>query len=61
MGYTEDGKLFDKEDAQLVLDRGTPRFYIMRLPARKPALTFQQITYHAQVSVWLHMRGQTLR
>lgn len=42
---TEDGKAFDQTDAQLVLDRGTPRFYIMRLPAR--GLTFKRITYHA--------------
>lgn len=31
-----------------MLDQGTPRFYIMRLPARKPALTFDRITYHAK-------------
>ncbi|GBG00477.1 ureidoglycolate hydrolase [Raphidocelis subcapitata] len=48
IGATEDGKVFDSEDAQLVLDRGTPRFYLMRLPARKPALTFDRITFHAQ-------------
>jgi hypothetical protein len=45
----DDGKVFDGEDAQLVLDRGTPRFYLMRLPARAPALTFDRITFHAQV------------
>ncbi|KIY98960.1 hypothetical protein MNEG_9001 [Monoraphidium neglectum] len=45
---TEDGKVFDGEDAQLVLDKGIPRFYIMRLPARKPALTFDRITFHSQ-------------
>jgi hypothetical protein len=44
----DDGKVFDHEDAQLVLDKGTPRFYLMRLPARKPALTFDRITFHAQ-------------
>ncbi len=43
---SEDGKGFDQEDAQLVLDRGTPRFYIMRLAAR--GLSFTRITYHAQ-------------
>ncbi len=43
---TADGKAFDGEDAQLVLDRGTPRFYIMRLPAR--GLSFKRITHHAQ-------------
>lgn len=45
---TDDGKKFDGEDAQLVLDRGTPRFYIMRLPRR--GLTFDRITYHADVT-----------
>ena len=43
---TEDGKEFDQEDAQLVLDRGTPRFYIMQLPAQ--GLSFTHITYHSQ-------------
>lgn len=43
---TPDGKTFDGEDAQLVLDRGIPRFYIMRLPTRD--LSFRHITYHAQ-------------
>lgn len=42
---TEDGKAFDATDAQLVLERGTPRFYIMRLPAR--GLVFNRMTYHA--------------
>jgi hypothetical protein len=46
---TDDGKEFDDEDAQLVLDRGAaPRFYIMRLPRR--GLTFDRITYHASVT-----------
>lgn len=45
---TEDGKVFDHEDAQLVLDQGTPRFYIMRLPAR--GLRFHRITYHGKVT-----------
>lgn len=49
IGATDDGKAFDGEDAQLALDRGTPRFYIMRLPARLPALTFDRITFHGQV------------
>ncbi|PNW80118.1 hypothetical protein CHLRE_08g378650v5 [Chlamydomonas reinhardtii] len=43
---SDDGKMFDKEDAQLVLDKGTPRFYIMKLPAR--GLRFHRITYHGQ-------------
>ena len=46
---TDDGKEFDDEDAQLVLDQGSaPRFYIMRLPRR--GLTFERITYHANVT-----------
>ena len=46
VGTSEDGKVFDGEDAQLVLDKGTPRFYIMRLPKR--GLRFHRITYHQQ-------------
>ena len=46
VGSSEDGKLFDGEDAQLVLNKGTPRFYIMRLPKR--GLRFHRITYHQQ-------------
>eukprot|EP00878_Enallax_costatus_P024862 GHUV01026555.1.p1 GENE.GHUV01026555.1~~GHUV01026555.1.p1 ORF type:complete len:156 (+),score=20.55 GHUV01026555.1:110-577(+) len=45
IGPTDDGKQFDATDAQLVLDKGTPRFYIMRLPRR--GLEFNRITYHA--------------
>lgn len=45
---TDDGKHFDGEDAQLLLDQGTPRFYIMRLPRK--GLSFDRITYHAKVS-----------
>ena len=41
-----DGKPFDAEDAQLVLDRGTPRFYIMQLHCR--GLKFHKITRHLQ-------------
>lgn len=37
-------KLFDHEDAQLVLDRGIPRFYIMRL--QKRGRKFHAITRH---------------
>ncbi|KXZ43895.1 hypothetical protein GPECTOR_78g83 [Gonium pectorale] len=43
-----DGKVFDQEDAQLVLNQGTPRFYIMRLPVR--GLRFHRITYHGKVT-----------
>lgn len=43
-----DGKQFDQEDAQLQLDQGTPRFYIMRIPRR--GMKFDRITYHAKVT-----------
>lgn len=46
IGPSDDGKVFDHQDAQLMLDRGTPRFYIMRLPKR--GLRFHRITYHQQ-------------
>lgn len=46
IGPTDDGKPFDATDAQLVLDKGTPRFYIMRIPRR--GLQFSRITYHAK-------------
>lgn len=41
-----DGKQYDAEDAQLVLDRGIPRFYIMRLQNR--GRQFHTITRHQQ-------------
>jgi hypothetical protein len=48
IGYFDDGKEFDKQDAQLQgFGDGTPRFYIMRLPER--GLRFHRITYHAKV------------
>lgn len=43
---SEDGKAFDTEDAQLNLQNGTPRFYIMRLDKR--GRKFHKITRHAQ-------------
>ncbi|MGG6295509.1 ureidoglycolate lyase [Leptolyngbya sp. AN02str] len=43
---SEDGQPFSAEDAQLSLDRGIPRFYIMRLPAK--GLRFSRITRHQQ-------------
>lgn len=43
---SRDGKPFDAEDAQLILDRGTPRFYIMQLHCR--GLKFHNITRHLQ-------------
>lgn len=46
IGPTDDGKEFDATDAQLVLNKGTPRFYIMRIPRR--GLQFSRITYHAK-------------
>lgn len=43
-------KAFDAEDAQLDLSNGTPRFYIMRLPAKEQGLAFTQITHHKEVT-----------
>jgi ureidoglycolate hydrolase len=43
---SQDGKGFDYEDAQLVLDKGTPRFYIMHL--QKRGTKFHTITRHIQ-------------
>lgn len=43
---SQDGKVFDAEDAALVLDKGTPRFYIMRLERR--GRKFHKITRHVQ-------------
>lgn len=43
---TKDGKLFDQEDAQLVLDNGIPRFYIMQLQGR--GCEFHNITRHVK-------------
>ncbi len=40
------GKPFDAEDAQLNLQNGTPRFYIMRV--NKNGRKFHQITRHVQ-------------
>jgi ureidoglycolate lyase len=45
---TEDGAIFDSTSAQLVLDRGTPRFYLMSLKKRDLLVT--HITRHAQVT-----------
>ena len=41
---TDDGKPYDLQDAQLILDRGTPRFYIMRL--HQNGRRFTAITRH---------------
>ncbi len=43
---SEDGKIYDSEDAQLQIDRGIPRFYIMRLQGR--GRKFHKITRHQQ-------------
>jgi ureidoglycolate hydrolase len=51
----EDGVLFGPNDAQLELSRGTPRFYIMRLPRK--GLRFRQITRHRQVTQCLASVG----
>ena len=50
-----DGKVYDDEDAQLDLARGTPRFYILSLKHRP--LTFQVITRHLQVTQCLASVG----
>jgi len=42
----EDGKSYDAEDAQLNLQNGTPRFYIMRLHHK--GRKFHKITRHVQ-------------
>jgi ureidoglycolate hydrolase len=41
---TTDGKPFDRDDAQLDLNQGTPRFYIMQLQHR--GRHFRRITRH---------------
>lgn len=46
VGSTEDGKLYDREDAQLNLANGIPRFYIMRLSGK--GRQFHRITRHQQ-------------
>ncbi len=43
---SEDGKLYDQQDAQLQIQPGIPRFYIMRLPDR--GRRFHHITRHRQ-------------
>ncbi len=50
-----DGKLFGPDEAQLVLDRGTPRFYILDLKHREPA--FRHITRHIAVTQCLASVG----
>lgn len=43
-------KPYDQDDAQLQLNKGMPRFYIMRLPQKPAGLTFTQITHHKEVT-----------
>jgi ureidoglycolate hydrolase len=43
---TPDSKLFDEKDAQLSLENGIPRFYIMRL--KDKGMKFSKITRHVQ-------------
>lgn len=50
-----DGKLFGPDEAQLVLDRGTPRFYILDIAQREFA--FSYITRHMQVTQCLGSAG----
>ncbi|MDX3904846.1 MAG: ureidoglycolate lyase [Pigmentiphaga sp.] len=52
---TEDGVPFGPHDARLVLDRGTPRFYIMNLHRRPPR--FRHITRHLSVTQCLASVG----
>jgi len=53
-----DGKDYDATDAQLQLQNGTPRFYIMRLHQR--GLKFDRITRHQRVTQCLGaLNGQT--
>ncbi|MEL7086194.1 MAG: ureidoglycolate lyase [Cyanobacteria bacterium P01_A01_bin.3] len=54
---SEDGTSYSAEDAQLSLDRGIPRFYIMRLHHR--GLSFTTITRHMQCTQCLgSLEGQ---
>ncbi|MEN9205810.1 MAG: hypothetical protein Q6K99_07335 [Thermostichales cyanobacterium BF4_bins_65] len=50
-----DGKPYDEQDAQLVLDQGIPRFYIMGLVHR--GLGFHRITRHRRCSQCLGSLG----
>jgi ureidoglycolate lyase len=51
----EDGAAFGERDARLELQRGKPRFYVMRLHARP--LGFRTITRHMQVTQCLASVG----
>ncbi len=51
----EDGVAFGAHDAQLELAQGTPRFYVMKLPQRRPG--FSHITRHTRVTQCLASVG----
>ncbi len=52
---TEEDKAFDATDAQLNLNQGIPRFYILHLPQR--GTKFPQITRHCQCTQCLGALG----
>ena len=51
----QDGKIYDNKDAQLNLENGTPRFYIMRLHHR--GRKFEKITRHERCTQCLGSLG----
>lgn len=51
----DDGKPFDGIDAQLSLEQGTPRFYLMRLENK--GQRFHRITHHRQCTQCLGALG----
>jgi len=55
VGASPDGALYGPLDAQLQLNLGTPRFYIMNLTGR--ALRFNSITHHGSVTQCLGSVG----
>jgi ureidoglycolate lyase len=52
---SDDGTLFGPSEAQLILNNGTPRLYIMRLQTR--GLAFDKITRHVRVTQCLAAIG----
>jgi ureidoglycolate hydrolase len=52
---SNDGKMFNESDAQLNLNNGVPRFYIMRLQTR--GRKFNRITRHSQCTQCLGSLG----
>lgn len=56
MAPIPDGQLYGPDDAQLDIQRGTPRFYIMALKGPRP-LTFRYITRHIAVTQCLASCG----